>query len=260
MRLDDAVVILTGASAGIGAATAGALARAGANVVLSARRAERLDALRASLAHWPGERLVVPGDMREPAAAEALVAAALERFGRLSVIINNAALGHVSTLETLPIDDMRTLYETNVQAVLALTQAALPALRAGGGQIVNVSSIVSQRPLPRGAFYAGTKAMVNYLSRGLRMELRGSGIVVTTVYPGYTQSEFHLATLGGQRPPGRYRGVPAERVARAIVHAIEREKQEVYVTWLDWAFTHANRLFPRVLDRLLPPIIDWVRR
>lgn len=262
MQVAGSVVVVTGASAGIGAATVEALARRGADVVLVARRAERLADLVERLQALPGRRLALPGDIADPAFCRQVVAETVAAFGRIDVLINNAGVGHTRLLVELTPDDMHRILDTNVLGLMHLTQAALAPMQAAGrGQIIHVSSIVGQRPLPRGGFYAGTKAMVNFLGRGLRMELRGSGIAVTLVYPGLTATEFHLATLGGGRPlRGNVRGVSAARVAQAIVGAIEHRRREVYVTWYDWGFTHLCRLFPRTVDALLPPVLAWLRR
>lgn len=250
MRVEGRVAIVTGASAGIGRATAGLLAQAGANVVVTARRAERLSELVARLELYPGRRLAVPGDISEEAFARELVGQAMGEFGRVDVLINNAGVGHRSLLAEMPPADMRTIFDTNVLGLLYATQAAVVQMKQQGhGQIVNVSSIVSQRPLPDSAVYSASKAAVNFISRSLRMELRPYRIIVTLVYPGLTATEFAQARLG-RKGGNRFglRGVPAARVGRAIVKAIEKGRTEVYVTLYDWFFVHLNRLFPRATD------------
>jgi short-subunit dehydrogenase len=118
-----------------------------------------------------------------------------------------------------------------------------------GGQIINVSSVAGQRPLPQMALYCASKSAVNFISRGLRLELRPYHITVSLVYPGRTLTEFGDARLGAKgvhpSPLGR---VPAERVGQAIVKTVDRRRLEVYVTWYDWLFSHLNRLFPRTTD------------
>ena len=250
MDLENKVVIVTGASAGIGKATAVALAEAGANVVLVARREDRLGALAAELATQPGKRLVAAGDIRQESFALLLVERTLAEFGRLDVLVNNAGLGHRSLLADMPPEDMRTLIETNVLGLLYLTQAALgPMQKQRYGQIINVSSIVGQRPVPNNALYCASKTAVNFISRSLRMECRPYNIKVTTVYPGLTMTEFGLARLG-EKGTNRFglQGVAAERVAAKILRAIRRGQTEVYITWYDWLFVHLNRLFPRLTD------------
>jgi short-subunit dehydrogenase len=253
MILKNKVVIITGASAGIGRATAVALATAGANLVLVARREERLQALMAQMAALPGKRLVVAGDIRQQSFAPALVERTMAEFGRLDVLINNAALGHRSLLVDMSPEDMRTVLETNVLGLLFVTQAALKRMpEQDSGQIINISSIAGQRPLPNSALYSASKTAVNFLSRSLRIECRANKIKVTTVYPGLTRTEFGLARLG-EKGVNRFglQGVPAERVAAKILSAIRHGRSEVYVTWYDWLFVHLNRLFPRLTDWII---------
>lgn len=250
MEIKNGVVIVTGASAGIGRATAVALAQSGAHVVVTARREARLQQLAAELAGLPGRCLVVAGDIRDEAFAPELVAQAVAAFGRVDVLINNAGIGHRSQLADMPLADMQAIWQTNVVGLLAMTQAVVAQMKQqGGGQIINVSSIVSQRPLPDSGVYGASKTAVNFLSRSLRMELKADHIIVTLVYPGLTATEFSVARLG-KKGGNRFglKGIPAERVARAIVKAIRYGRSEVYVTWYDWLISHINRLFPRLID------------
>ena len=250
MDIKNKVVIVTGASAGIGRAVSIALSEAGANVVLVARREDRLWLLAEHLAAKPGKRLVVAGDIRCESFASHVVECTLSEFGRLDVLVNNAGLGHRSLIVDMPPEDMRTLIETNVLGLLFMTQAALlPMREQRAGQIVNVSSIAGQRPLPNSALYSASKAAVNYISRSLRIESKPYNVNVTTVYPGLTSTDFGLARLG-DKGVNRFglQGVPAERVAAKIVQAIRSGSSEVYVTWYDWIFVHLNRLFPRTTD------------
>ncbi len=247
------IAIVTGASAGIGRATAVALAQSGADVVAVARRAGRLDTLASELRTAPGRVLPLPGDIREPDFARRLVAATVGAFGRVDVLVNNAAVGHRSPLADMPGADVATLIDTNLMALLQLTRAVIPPMRRqGGGHIVNVSSIVGERPLPNSSLYCASKAAVNSLSRSLRMELRSDQIRVTLVYPGLTATEFGDARLG-QKGTNRFglRGAPPQRVAAAIVSAIRHGRDEVYVSPLDWLFVQLNRHFPRTTDWLV---------
>lgn len=247
------VVIVTGASAGIGRATAVNLAQAGANVVLTARRADRLQALLAKLADFPGERLAVPGDIQTTSFSQTIIRETVSRFGRVDVLVNNAGLGHHSPLSETPVAEMRTIFDTNVLGLMALTQTAVAQMKQqGGGQIINISSIVSQRPLPNNGVYCASKTAVNFLSRTLRLELAPDNITITLVYPGLTATEFAQARLG-QKGGNRFglSGIPPERVAQKIQQAIRHGRTEVYITWYDWLFSHINRLFPKTIDRIL---------
>lgn len=250
MQIAGSVVIVTGASAGIGAATARALAQRGANVVLSARRAERLTGLVAELANYPGQRLALPGDVQDESYCRQLIAEAVAAFGRLDVLINNAGLGHRSRISQIDSASLHAILHTNLLGPLYLTQVALPQLQAQGrGQIINISNIVSRRPFVDNGVYAASKAALDIISRTLRLELAGSGVVVTVVYPGMTVTDFHASFPDR---PGRsnfgWMGISPEWVARAIVRAIERERREVFITPWDWAIVHFSRLWPRTTD------------
>lgn len=250
------VILVTGASAGIGRATAVALAQAGADVALIARRQERLDALVDELAAYPGRRLAVAGDIGEAAFAATAVSQTISTFGRLDVLINNAGLGHRSHLADMPAADMHRLWDTNVMGLLYFTQAAIPQMKEqGSGHIINVSSILGQRPLPHMGLYCASKTAVNFIGRALRMELRPYHIRVTTVHPGRTVTEFGDALLGQKGAnPSRLARVSADRVAHAIIKAINTGKIEVYITWTDWLFAYGNRLFPGATDWLVEHI------
>ena len=252
MQIKDSVVIVTGASAGIGRATAVALANLGATVVVTARREERLQALAEEMAGSSGRIHPFPGNIQDEAFCHQLVSETAARYGRLDVLINNAGLGHKSRIAEMPAADIRTIFDTNVMGLLYTIQAAAPQMkRQGGGQIINVSSIISQRPIPYGGIYTASKTAVNAISRSLRMELRPYHIKVTLVYPGRTQTEFGAALLGqkGANPSAFGRTSP-DKVAQAIVKAIRYGRPEVYVPPSDWLFPHINRLFPRTTDWL----------
>ncbi|MCP5097149.1 MAG: SDR family NAD(P)-dependent oxidoreductase [Chloroflexi bacterium] len=250
MKMSETAVIVTGASAGIGKATAVLLAQKGANVVITARRVERLQQLAAELDHLAGKVIPIAGDIGDANFAQALIAETVDIFGKVDVLVNNAGIGNKSTLTETPIAHMQTILTTNVLGLMAATNAAVPQMKQQGfGQIINISSIVGQRPVPKSGIYCASKTAVNFLTRSLRMELRHDPIKVTLVYPGLTNTEFSESKLG-ESGTNRFgaRGVPAERVGHAIVRAIENGRLEVYVTPIDWLFVHVNRLFPRTLD------------
>ncbi len=252
MQIKDSVIIVTGASAGIGRATAVALATLGATVVATARRGERLQALAEEMAGGNGRIHPIPGNIQDEAFCHQLFEETVTQYGRLDVLINNAGLGHKSQIAEMPTADIRTIFDTNVMGLLYTIQAAVPQMkRQGGGQIINVSSIISQRPIPNGGIYTASKTAVDAISRSLRMELRPYNITVTLVYPGRTQTEFGAALLGqkGANPSAFGRTSP-DKVARAIVKAIRHGRTEVYVTPSDWLFSQVNRLFPRTTDWL----------
>lgn len=258
--LKDQVAIVTGASSGIGAATARALARRGVQVVLAARRTDRLVRLAEELAQEHGVRaLVVPTDVSITYQVDALVSRTLAEFGRIDILVNDAGVGLQGDLAGLPEKDLRYVFDVNVFGAVHAMQAVIPIMRSqGGGAIVNVSSILGEIALPSlgmvgsSAGYTASKHALAAFSAAARMELAEDKIRVITVVPGVTQSEFDehfiVTTAGAERKPrrrGSLLGVtPAEVVADRIVRAIERGDRTVYVTLKDRGVVTAAALLP----------------
>ncbi|HTT56438.1 MAG TPA: SDR family NAD(P)-dependent oxidoreductase [Opitutaceae bacterium] len=189
--LSDQVVIVTGASAGIGEAVARRLARAGARLVLGARRADRLAALAKELDPSGGRVLAVPGDVAVDADRRRLVETALARFGRVDALVNNAGYGTRGPVELVPVDLIRRNYETNVIALVALAQLVAPHLRRqGAGRIVNIGSVAGRIARPFSSIYDSTKHAVEALTDGLRGELKPFGVGVVLIRPGFIVTEF----------------------------------------------------------------------
>jgi short-subunit dehydrogenase len=228
IKIDGSVAIVTGASSGIGAATARLLAGRGARVVLAARRADRLEALAAEL---PGA-MAVPTDVTDPAQLGHLVERCLDVHGRVDILVNNAGQGlHVPLLE-LRADDLRAVFELNVIAPLIAMQAVIPSMRAqGGGAIVNVSSATSLRLFPGLGGYSATKAALNLLSQIGQIEFADSLVAVSVVYPSVTATEFHQSLRAGHFAggPRRFPADPPELVATAIAFAIESGEAHLMV-------------------------------
>jgi short-subunit dehydrogenase len=224
------VAIVTGASSGIGSATARLAAERGAKVVLAARRSERINAAAAELP----DALAVTTDMREPDEIGRLIRAALDRFGRIDILINNAGQGLHLPIEQVRLEDFRSVVELNVYGPLLAMQAVIPIMRKqGGGAIVNVSSMTSRMVLPGVGTYAATKSALNMLSQVARKELERDGIVVSTVYPAVTATEFHQSlAAGGRVGGGSWSAKPhtAEFVAEAILGLIASGDEEVLLT------------------------------
>ena len=245
------VALVTGASSGIGAATARAFAGAGLRVGLCARRKDRLEQLAAELTARGSEVTVHAVDVTDALAVRAIVDAVAARWGRLDVLVNHAGRGFSATLEQTSAEELRALMELNVVAVLGATQAALPIMRRqGSGHIINVSSIVGRRAVPYRAAYSATKFALGALSEALRVELTGTGIAVTIVYPIRTaETEFHEAEV--RKVPWRPMGPvqSAERVARAILSCVRRPRPEVYPYWPVRILAVMSVVAPGLVDR-----------
>jgi len=189
--LSGQVVILTGASSGIGEATARRLVRSGVRLTLSARRAERLQALARELDPTGRQVLAVPGDVTIDADRRQLVAATMAQFGRIDGLVNNAGYGTRGPVELVPVDLIRKNFETNVFSLLALTQLVLPHLRAqGSGCIVNIGSVAGRIARPLSSVYDATKHALEAFTDGLRGELQPFGVRVTLIRPGFILTEF----------------------------------------------------------------------
>jgi len=232
IELAGAVVIVTGASAGIGRETALAFARRGANVVLAARRQERLEALAAQIERIGVQALVVPTDVGRSDDVARMVRAAVERFGRVDVLVNNAGFGFSGTIEETTEADMRELMDVNYMGAFNATRAVLPHMRRQGrGHIVNVASVVGKLAFPFHGAYSATKFAMVAMTESLRGELDGSGVTATVVLPGSTRTEFFDAqrTNDGHvsAPTGPQQNPDA--VARAIVRSVRRPTPEVNV-------------------------------
>ena len=229
MKIDGAVCIVTGASSGIGAATARQLSGLGAKVVLAARRTDRLDAVARDLP----DSLAITTDVTVGGEVERLVARTIDAFGRVDVLVNNAGQGLHVPLEQLDPIDLRAVFERNVVAPLVGMQAVLPSMRAGGGgAIVNVSSATSLRVFAGLGGYSATKAALNMLSQVGRVEMADAGVAVSVVYPSVTATEFHQKLRAGHLATGARTIVPdpPELVGQAIIMAVRTGEAHVLVS------------------------------
>jgi short-subunit dehydrogenase len=190
-ELNGQVVIVTGASAGIGAATARRLARAGAHVVMVARRRERLDALKSEIEAAGGHASVVAADITAEADRARIIETAMAVNGRIAALVNNAGYGQRGPIELVPVEAIRRNFELNLFSTIALTQLVIPFMRRqGGGRIVNVSSVAGRVARPLSSVYDATKHALEAVSDGLRGELRPFNIRVVVVEPGFIMTEF----------------------------------------------------------------------
>ncbi|PNQ82130.1 SDR family oxidoreductase [Paenibacillus sp. F4] len=226
-RIENKVVVITGASSGIGEATALLLAERGAKVVLGARGAERLEALATRISNGGGEAVYARTDVRRREDLYNLVTLACERYGKLDVLVSNAGVMPISPLEDLCVEDWEDMIDVNIKGVLYGIAAALPIFRKqGSGHFVNIASVAGHKTVPNQSVYSGTKFAVRAISEGLRQEA-GDKLRVTIISPGIVQTNF---TEGMTNPALRDQlaairdklAMTPDAVARAIGFAIEQ--------------------------------------
>jgi NADP-dependent 3-hydroxy acid dehydrogenase YdfG len=220
------VILITGASSGIGEATARLLGSRGAKVVLGARRIERLEALAAEINEAGGSALAQALDVTRRDDMQAFVDNAAERFGRVDVIVNNAGVMPLSKLEALKVDEWDRMIDVNIRGVLHGIAAGLPLMqRQRSGQFINIASIGAYAVSPTAAVYCATKYAVRAISEGLRQEV-GGDVRVTLISPGVTESELadSISDEGARRVMQDFRQIalPADAIARAIAYAIDQ--------------------------------------
>lgn len=233
MDIKDKVIVVTGASAGIGLATAKLLGQQGAKVVLAARTADKIEAAAKELP----DALAVPTDMRKPEDIKNLIDQAIKKYGRIDVLINNAGQGMYGPVEKIDIEKYKEIMDLNVYAVVRAMQDVIPQLRKqGGGMILNISSRVSKNYFPFLAAYASTKYALNAISLTARQELEKDNIIVSVFHPKMTATDFGKNAMGSsplaQNRDNNPTGRPApevdtaEQVAKQIVEQIKSGEPE----------------------------------
>jgi NADP-dependent 3-hydroxy acid dehydrogenase YdfG len=236
--LQDRVVVITGASAGIGRATARELLEAGARVVLGARRRERLEAIERE---HPDRVVAVEMDVRSPDDARRLVAGALERFGRVDALVANAGIGMYGGILDHTDEDLERMLDTNVGGTVWPIRAAVPALiDAGGGDIVIVASVAGFRGGSNEAVYAATKFAQVGLAGGLDRELRERGIRVSTIGPAGTATEFAMGAGRTEDMPELRTYLRAEDIAFAIRTVLEQPRRLRTQYWTLWSMAQGS--------------------
>jgi short-subunit dehydrogenase len=245
LEIPGKVVLITGASRGIGAACADAFLRRSALLSLTARTPFQR----------PENSLITAGDVTSPVDRERVVAATLERFGRIDVLINNAGQGSYEPALATDNDQARALFELNFFGPLALMQLVVPHMRKqGGGTIVNVGSIAGQVALPWMSIYSSTKFALGALTNALRIELRNDAIRMINVCPGYVDTPFHNHAIG--TPPSKISGakpfaISPRRCAEAIARGVERDARTVVTPGIGWIMLWLQRICPSVVDSRL---------
>ncbi|HZY66070.1 MAG TPA: SDR family NAD(P)-dependent oxidoreductase [Rubrobacteraceae bacterium] len=255
--LKGKVAVVTGASSGIGESTARALALRGATVVAAARNEERLRELEEGVQASGGRVLAVKTDVADRDSVEAMIGRVVEEFGAPDVLVNNAGLGLSGRVAELRAEDLRYVMEVNLIGPLNCIQSALPHMKSGG-RIINVSSVVGKRAIPKVGGYCASKFALNALTDSLRVEIAHRGIAVTSVYPGTTSTAFRDNSRRtrdekrGWRPPG----VTPDKVAEKIARAAEKGGRDVYVRLSDRIFVAGATLFPGLSDRAIRLLLE----
>jgi short-subunit dehydrogenase len=254
MSLTGRVAVITGASAGIGLACAQQCAREGMSVVLAARRADRLEQAVQTIRAEGGNADAVTADVTSETDMERLIAHALERFGRLDVMVCNAGFGYYGTVEETPPEIMRRMMEVNFIGTYLGARAALPIFRRQGrGHLLIVSSIVGRRGISQMSGYSATKAAQVGFAESLRTEFGGTSIHISVVLPISTETEFRhaMARDFGHAVAGLGPKQSADDVARAMVQCLRRPRAEVYPHAASRALTILNAAAPALTDRLV---------
>lgn len=251
-KLRNRKALLTGASRGLGVFIAKEIASRGGDLILTARSEERLQEVAASLQPFGVDVIVVPADISDERQREDLVASAIQAFGRIDVLVNNAGVEHVGHYVEQPWPSMRQMLEVNLAAPMHLTQLVLRDMIARrDGHIVNISSVGGKVGAPYDAVYCGTKAGIAEWARGLRIELSESGVRFSTVFPGYV-TQVGMFSRFGVKPHKMIGSCTPAQVSRAVADAIEDERVEVLVNSLPLrAWFMLAELSPRLVDRLM---------
>jgi short-subunit dehydrogenase len=251
MMLNGKVVVITGASMGIGEALAKVFADEGATVVMSSRDAGRAEAARARIGH-PERTVAIACDVRNREEIERLLSLTLHNFGRVDVWINNAGHGLADTVAEMDMTQCREMFDTNLFGAIDGMQVAAAAMkRQRSGTIINISSVAGHLPLPYSAAYSGTKFAMNAVGKAANVELYGTGVHVMTVCPGYIATDFQKNLVRGRvarRLQSPVRGISAERVAHAVLQGYIKGKREVVVPWKNHIFIKLYQLFPWLVE------------
>jgi len=253
MELEGKIVVVTGASMGIGEAIAKLFSDHGASVVMLSRDAARIEAARSRIGH--SERTVAMAcDVRHREDIDRAIGLTLHHFQRIDVWINNAGHGLLDSVAQMEMPACREMFDTNLFGAVAAMQAVIPVMRQQtGGTIINVSSVAGHIPVPFHAAYSATKFALNAIGKAASVELKKEGIHLLTVCPGYVRTGFSENAVQGtdlkRVRPGAVRGITAERVARATLRGHLKQKREVIVPW--------TMHIPVKIYQFFPGMVEW---
>jgi short-subunit dehydrogenase len=255
MRIDGKVVLITGASEGIGAACAAEFARCGAKLSLTARNEAGLE--RAG----GGAALLTAGDLASEETRRRVVERTLDRYGHIDILINNAGVGMYAPSWAAPLDETRRMWDVNFFGLLGMVQLVVPHMRERrDGVIVNVGSIGGKMTLPWLTLYSASKYAVSSLTEGLRMELRRDNVHAMLVCPGYVRTNFQKNVLGGHPPSDIQRSrrfaITPEECASAIRRGVERRARTVMAPATGWILVALYRLFPGEAQRRMAAMVE----
>ena len=259
MPLRGQVALITGASSGIGAATAIRLGREGLQIILAARRRERLEQVAEQIIREGGRAQVITADLEQAEARQALVDQVNNDYGGVDVLVNNAGLGWYGFYSEMPMEIVHEIVAVNVAAVTELTRLFLPGMRSRRrGHIINISSIAGSLPNQGIAIYSASKAFVDAFTTALFRELKGSRVYASVVRPGPVKTEFFPAAAGreaGKPVPAERFAISAELVAEGISSLLHRPRRVIYIPWTLQLAPWVEVLFSGVIDQLGPLLL-----
>ena len=255
MELTGKVVVVTGASMGIGEAIAKLFGQRGASVVLLSRDSSRAEAARNRIG-FVERTAAFSCDVRYSEEIDRVLGLTLHHFQRIDVWINNAGRGLIDSVSEMDISACHEMFETNFFGAVTAMQKVIPIMKQqGGGTIINISSVAGHVPLPFHAAYSATKFALNALGKAASVELKKNGIHVLTVCPGYVRTGFGENAIRGHElkkvRPNWLRGIIAERVARATLRGYLRQKREVIVPWTMHVPVKLYQVFPGLVERAM---------
>ena len=255
-RLENKVVLITGASSGFGENAALLFAEEGCKVVLAARRIDRLQNLAAKIQDMGGEAIAVPADIVDPIEVDNMVKSTIDLYGRIDILFNNAGIGRVDWFENHSIDrDINTLIQVNLTALMLVTRAVLPHMFAQGkGHIINMVSVAGLVATPLITSYSASKFGARAFTDALRREVAPFGIKVSGIYPGPAATEFgqHIGKSEAYSSVRKNLGprLSSEYVARRVLDVARRPRRSLIIPWWFRIVT--------TFDMLFPVVVDWI--